>query len=67
MELLKSIFPFELLANIASVVSGISNGWSSAATILLTSDETPLPSGKISMDDASWIASLYYVGGNHDS
>lgn len=31
--------------------------------VLLLSDETPLPSGKITMDEASWIASLICVGG----
>lgn len=50
--------------NLPIVVSSISNGWSSGANILLTSDKTPLPGGKISMDEASWIASLIYVGGN---
>lgn len=30
--------------------------------ILLTSDATPLPSGKITMDEASWITSLMSVG-----
>lgn len=27
------------------------------------SDETPLPSGKITMDEASWIVSYVYIGG----
>lgn len=42
---------------------GVSCGWSSVCAILLTSDETPLESGKITMDEASWIASLLCVGG----
>lgn len=42
---------------------GVTCGWASPSIILLTSDETPLPSGKISMDEASWIASLICVGG----
>lgn len=37
--------------------------WASPSIILLTSDETPLPSGKITMDEASWIASLLCIGG----
>lgn len=31
-------------------------------TILLTSDDTPLPSGKITMEEASWVNSLLSVG-----
>lgn len=31
-------------------------------TILLTSDDTPLPSGVITMDQASWITSLLSIG-----
>lgn len=38
-------------------------GWSSPAIVLLTSDESPLPSGKISMVEGSWIASLTNLGG----
>lgn len=30
--------------------------------ILLMSDESPLPSGKISMEEATWITSLLQVG-----
>lgn len=42
---------------------GITCGWSSPSIILLTSDDTPLPSGKVSMDEASWIASFLCLGG----
>lgn len=45
------------------VTYGAACGWPSPNLILLTSDDTPLPSGKISMDEASWIASLLCVGG----
>lgn len=31
-------------------------------TILLTSNDTPLPSGAITMDQASWITSLLSIG-----
>lgn len=37
-------------------------GWSSPMNILLTSGDTPLPSGKITMEEASWITSLLSVG-----
>lgn len=31
-------------------------------TVLLTSDDTPLPSGKMTMDEVSWVVSLLSVG-----
>lgn len=37
---------------------GIICGWASPTIYLLTSNESPLPTGKISMNEASWIASL---------
>lgn len=46
-----------------SVCHGIAAGWASPNLLLLLSDKTPLPTGKISMDDASWIAALMCVGG----
>lgn len=42
---------------------GVAGGWSSPIVVLLTSDESPLPSGKITMSEASWIASLMSIGG----
>lgn len=30
--------------------------------MLLTSDETPLPSGKITIEEASWVVSLPAIG-----
>ncbi|XP_055302942.1 facilitated trehalose transporter Tret1-like [Sitodiplosis mosellana] len=49
--------------NLLSVGYGVTCGWASPNIILLTTNETPLPSGKITMDEASWIASLLCVGG----
>lgn len=40
-------------------------GWTSPSILILTGDESPLPSGKISMEEASWIASLSCFGGFH--
>lgn len=37
-------------------------GWGSPNIILLTSDETPLPSGKITMEQASWVLALNAFG-----
>ncbi|KAG4071144.1 hypothetical protein HA402_003276 [Bradysia odoriphaga] len=42
---------------------GISYGWASPSTLLLTSDDSPLPSGKINIDEASWVVSLACLGG----
>lgn len=38
-------------------------GWPSASTLLLMSDESPLPTGKITMEAASWITAMICVGG----
>lgn len=48
--------------NLLTVSYGVTLGWPSAAILLLTSDESPLPSGKITLDEASWIASLLGIG-----
>ncbi|XP_055302945.1 facilitated trehalose transporter Tret1-like [Sitodiplosis mosellana] len=52
-----------LVVNLLSIAYGVNAGWTSASVILLKSDETPLPSGKITMEEASWITSLLCVGG----
>lgn len=41
---------------------GIMNGWSSPAIYLFSSDDSPLPTGKITLDEASWITSLQAAG-----
>lgn len=35
----------------------------SPSLMILKSDESPLPTGKITMDEASWVASLINAGG----
>lgn len=42
---------------------GVTCGWASPNIALLTSNDSPLPSGKITMEQASWIASLICFGG----
>lgn len=32
--------------------------------MILTSDESPLPTGKVNLEEASWIASLVNLGGS---
>lgn len=50
--------------NLATIGFGIFEGWSSPSIILLTSEtgQTPLPTGKIDMDTASWVASMQCIG-----
>lgn len=40
----------------------IGKGWSSPAVNLLTSEGSPLPSGQITMNQASWVVSLEAAG-----
>lgn len=49
--------------NLLTLSYGITAGWSGPNIAILMSDETPLPSGKITMRQASWIASITCVGG----
>lgn len=49
--------------NMLTIGYGVSIGWSSPNVVLLTSSDSPLPSGQISMEEASWIASLLCIGG----
>lgn len=44
------------------IIYGVTTGWASPSVDLLTSDKTPLPSGKISMEQASWIVSGMAIG-----
>lgn len=56
---------FDLLFCIVSLTGflyGIMCGWSSPAIFLLTSDKSPLSTGKITVDQASWITSLNAAG-----
>lgn len=41
---------------------GVTLGWSSPSIIILKSNESPLPSGKITTEESSWIASLLCLG-----
>lgn len=52
----------DFTVNLATIGFGIFEGWSSPSMILLTSVDTPLPSGEISLADASWVASLHGLG-----
>lgn len=51
------------IVNLLFIGYGVTAGWSSPNIRLLTSDESPLASGSITMEEASWVASLLCVGG----
>lgn len=50
------------LVSLLGFVAGIMIGWSSPNVFLLMSDASPLPTGKITMEEASWIPSLKVLG-----
>lgn len=50
------------IVNLQTIAIGLQEGWPSPAVLLLTSKETPLKSGQISMEEASWVVSLYSLG-----
>lgn len=49
--------------NLLTFGYGITTGWASPSILLLTSDDSPLPSGKIDLEEASWVASILSAGG----
>lgn len=52
-----------LCANLTIFVYGIAVGWPSANLPLLTSSDSPLPSGPMTLFEASWIGSILCIGG----
>lgn len=49
--------------SVFTMAYGLSYGWASPSIMILTSEESPLPSGKITMEQSSWIAALPCAGG----
>lgn len=49
--------------NIASIVYGIVCGWPSPNIPILSSQDTPLPTGPLSHEELSWISSILCIGG----
>lgn len=52
-----------LVVNLTVIGYAVHEGWSSPATILLISKDSPLPSGEISKDEMTWVATLLPIGG----
>lgn len=48
---------------LAPLAYGIAFGWSSPSIPVLLSEESPLITGPISDDEASWISSIFCIGG----
>lgn len=42
--------------NILVATCGVGVGWTSASGVILMSDDTPLQSGKISIEEMSWVS-----------
>lgn len=50
-------------ANLASLSIGCSIGWLSPALRTLESNDTPLSTGPLTVDEVSWVGSLMHLGG----
>lgn len=50
-------------ANIITVAYGTAVGWTSAALLVLESDESPLETGPLRMSEIAWVAAIFGVGG----
>uniref|UniRef100_A0A1B0CNS5 Putative facilitated trehalose transporter tret1 n=1 Tax=Lutzomyia longipalpis TaxID=7200 RepID=A0A1B0CNS5_LUTLO len=51
------------LTNFPGLFFGMSIGWLSPSIPQLLSPQSPLPSGPISIDEASWVSSILYLAG----
>lgn len=49
--------------NLCTIGYSLSVGWMATAVLLYDSDDCPLPSGRIQMDDIAWICSIIGIGG----
>lgn len=51
------------VANLCTLSFAISIGWMGIAFALYDSDDCPLPSGRVQLDELGWIASMLGIGG----
>lgn len=63
MEIFLMPFLFTSIVNLAIMGYGAFEGWTSPSIISLTSPNTLFPSGQISIEQASWLASVHCIGG----
>ncbi|KAJ6648624.1 Facilitated trehalose transporter Tret1 [Pseudolycoriella hygida] len=59
----KNQFLAVMCANLVCLAHGGAMGWLSPSLLVLQSDETPLVSGPINNETASWVGSTTYFGG----
>ena len=51
------------LVNILQIGFGAVLGWPSASLLILESEDSPLPSGPLSVVEKSWVSALMFLGG----
>lgn len=49
--------------NLCTIGYGCSVGWTAAAFLILDSEDSPLPTGRIDMSEIAWIGSILGMGG----
>lgn len=49
--------------NLCTLAYGLSVGWYASAFLLYDSDDSPLPSGRVGMEEIAWIGSILGIGG----
>lgn len=57
---------FKLLvvsANLGTIGYAVSIGWMANVFILYDSDDSPLPSGRVQLNELAWIGSMLGIGG----
>ncbi|XP_031630517.1 facilitated trehalose transporter Tret1-like [Contarinia nasturtii] len=52
-----------ICVNLCTVGYGISVGWMASAVVVYDSDASPLPTGRVKMDEIGWIVSILGIGG----
>lgn len=56
------LIPF--IANLNTIAYGTAVGWTSAAFLVLESNESPLEKGALLLSEIAWVASIFGVGGS---
>lgn len=59
---MKILFLCVYLGNAIAILYGLSLGWASPSILFLTSDESPLASGPLTLEQASWVAAFIPLG-----
>lgn len=52
----------KILANVVTISYGSGLGWLSPSLKLLKSNDSPLESGALTVDEISWIGSIFSIG-----